>query len=52
MENGILNFINQGWVGAIIGIMGIVIAILTYKFSIKKPIPSYQRHSLEIIRKN
>ena len=52
MENGLLNFINQGWVGAIIGIMGIIIAILTYKFSIKKPIPSYQRHSLEIIRKN
>lgn len=52
MENGLLNFINQGWGGAIIGIMGIIIAILTYKFSIKKPIPSYQRHSLEIIRKN
>ncbi len=49
MLNEILNFINQGWVGIIIGIG---ISILTYKLSIKKPIPSYQRHSLEIIRKN
>lgn len=52
MENEIVKFINQGWVGVIIGIMGIIIAILTYKFSIKKPIPSYQKHSLKIIRKN
>lgn len=49
MVSELLGFINQGWVGIIIGIS---ISILTYKLSIKKPIPSYQRHSLEIIRKN
>lgn len=49
MVSELLSFINQGWVGIIIGIS---ISILTYKLSIKKPIPSYQRHSLEIIRKN
>ncbi|RXJ80514.1 hypothetical protein [Arcobacter sp. F2176] len=53
MIDTILNFINQGWVGTSIGIIGIIIgAILSYRFSIKKPIPAYQEHSLEIIRKN
>ncbi len=53
MIDTILIFINQGWVGASIGIVGIIIgAILSYKFSIKKPIPAYQKYSLKIIKKD
>jgi hypothetical protein len=49
MINIILNFINQGWVGILIGFL---IAVIFYKLSNRKPIPSYQKHSLNIIKKN
>ncbi|QKF73011.1 hypothetical protein AFAEC_0836 [Aliarcobacter faecis] len=49
MIDAFLIFINQGWVGIIIGI---VMSFLLYKISIRKTIPAYQIHFLEIIRKN
>ena len=45
----IFSFINQGWVGIL---MGLLIAFIFYKLSNRKPIPSYQEHSLNIIKKN
>lgn len=45
----VLSFLNQGWVGII---MGLFFGFIFYKLSNKKPIPSYQEHSLSIIKKN
>ena len=49
MIDTIFSFINQGWVGIL---MGLLIAFIFYKLSNKKPIPSYQEHSLNIIKKD
>lgn len=50
---GILfNFFNQGWVGAIIGIIGVLIAIYTYKSTKIGPRLVFQMNSLKIIGKN
>ncbi|MGG4452358.1 hypothetical protein [Brevibacillus porteri] len=47
-----LNFFNQGWVGALIGILGVLIAIYTYKRTKIGPRLVYQMSSLKIIGKN
>ncbi|GEM_PF-2561442 len=50
--NGILQFFNQGWVGAVIGILGVFIAIYTYKKTKIVPQLSYNEESLKIIGKD
>ncbi|MEA0565284.1 hypothetical protein [Lysinibacillus irui] len=50
--NLIFNFFNQGWVGAVIGILGVLIAIYTYKRTKVGPQLVYQWDSLKIIGKN
>lgn len=52
MMGVMLNFFNQGWVGAVIGIVGVLIAIYTYKRSAIGPRLVYQWKSLKIIGKN
>jgi hypothetical protein len=45
----ILNFFNQGWVGSLIGLIGIVLGglgIVSYKISKSIAKPAYQRSSL------
>ncbi|MCM0624503.1 hypothetical protein M5J14_08180 [Lysinibacillus sp. OL1_EC] len=48
----IFNFFNQGWVGAVIGILGVLIALYTYKIAKIGPRLVYQWESFEIIGKN
>lgn len=52
MWQNILNYFNQGWVGSIIGIVGILlgcIGIFSYKISKSSPKPSYQKSSLPLL---
>lgn len=42
------NFLNQGWVNVTLGVFS---AFIFHKLSNKKPMPSYQEHSLPIIKK-
>lgn len=48
----IIDFLSQGWVGTIIGILGVVIAIYTYKTTTIGPRLVYTWSSLKIIGKN
>lgn len=48
------NFLNQGWVGSLIGFVGVVIGVLgifSYKISKSRGRPTIQKHSLRIIGK-
>ena len=50
----IFNFFNQGWVGSLIGLIGIVLGglgIFSYKISKSIPKPAYQRNSFQLIGK-
>lgn len=49
MVDSIINFLNQGWVGVSIGI---IVAFISIKHSNKKPIPVYQKHSFNILKKD
>ncbi|WP_421277569.1 hypothetical protein [Aeromonas veronii] len=45
-------FFNQGWVGSLIGVIGIILGIVgifSYRISKSAPKPSYQRSSLRLI---
>lgn len=48
----IFNFLNHGWVGSVIGIIGILIAIITFALSKTKKRLVYQSKSLKIIGKD
>lgn len=48
----IFDFLNQGWVGAVIGLLGLIAAYITYKFSKIGSRLVYQWQSLKIISKN
>lgn len=48
----LFNFFNQGWVGAVIGILGVLIAIYTYKRTKIGPRLVYQLDSLKVIGKD
>jgi hypothetical protein len=50
--NNLFGFLNQGWVGVIVGIVGVIIAIITYKRSMIGGRLVYQWNSLNIIGKN
>ncbi|PEF64802.1 hypothetical protein CON33_21100 [Bacillus anthracis] len=50
--SNIFNFLNHGWVGSVIGIIGILIAILTFVLSKTKKRLVYQSKSLKIIGKD
>lgn len=48
----IFEFFNQGWVGSLIGVIGIILGIVgifSYRISKSVPIPSYQKSSLRLI---
>jgi hypothetical protein len=47
-----INFFNQGWVGALIGIVGVVSGYLFFRFSTIGPRLVYQWSSLKVIGKN
>ncbi|HHF2955190.1 TPA: hypothetical protein ACPJ0D_000317 [Vibrio diabolicus] len=48
----VFNFFNQGWVGSLIGVIGVifgVVGMFSYKFSKSSAKPSYQAASLRLI---
>ncbi|WP_213150463.1 hypothetical protein [Stutzerimonas balearica] len=46
------DFLNQGWVGSLIGVAGILAGLFfSYKFSRKSPRPAYQRSYLTLLGK-
>jgi len=50
--DAIFNFFNQGWVGSVIGVIGVifgVIGMFSYKFSRSTAKPSYQKSSLRLL---
>jgi hypothetical protein len=52
MIENIFNFFNQGWVGSLIGLVGIIlgaIGIFSYKISRSTAKPSYQKYSLRLL---
>ncbi|MGG3046959.1 hypothetical protein ABEO76_28160 [Bacillus anthracis] len=51
MDN-IFQFFNQGWVGSLIGIIGILVAIITFKASKTAKRLVYQSETLKIIGKD
>lgn len=48
----IFNFFNQGWVGSLIGIFGLIVATFFFLKSRRAPKPSYQKSSLRLLGKN
>ncbi|WP_089724175.1 hypothetical protein [Candidatus Thiosymbion oneisti] len=55
MWQDVFQFFNQGWVGSIIGIIGIIlggIGIFSYKISKSIAKPSYQKSSLRLLGRN
>ncbi|MCR9366762.1 hypothetical protein [Vibrio antiquarius] len=52
MFDSIFNFFNQGWVGSLIGLLGIVLGIVgifSYKISKSAAKPAYQKTSLRLL---
>jgi len=50
--DSIFNFFNQGWVGSMIGVIGVVFGVIgmfSYKFSRSTAKPSYQKSSLRLL---
>lgn len=55
MLQDIFNFFNQGWVGSLIGLLGVVIGgigIFSYKISKSSAKPSFQKSSLRLLGRN
>lgn len=49
--SGTFEIVNQGWIGSLLGITGIIVGIYLYKISKKTPIPVYQYWSFRILGK-
>jgi len=47
----LIEFLNQGWVGSLIGIIGIVIGYILYRASLIGPRPVFQYRSINLIEK-
>ena len=47
----LIEFLSQGWVGSLIGIIGIVIGYILYRASLIGPRPVFQYRSLNLIEK-
>src|SRR5690554_688789 len=55
MWDSVFSFFNQGWVGSLIGIVGVIfgfIGIFSYKISKSTAKPSFQKSSMRLLGKN
>ncbi|MXZ10258.1 MAG: hypothetical protein F4Y79_12540 [Gemmatimonadetes bacterium] len=52
MQEEIFNFFNQGWVGSLIGIVGLIIGWFLYKKNRRIAKPSFQKSSLRLLGGN
>ena len=49
---GVFDFLNQGWVGSLVGIIGVIVGLFLYKRSTRTATPAYQKSSLRLLGQN
>ena len=45
----IQSFLNQGWVGSLIGLIGVIVTIFVFYFSKNETMPNYRVHPISYI---